>query len=148
MAANADTAAGPDKPPFSVLLNLLFHLYRHPEGREYTNQEVSDWCGEHGNYVSRVSVWQLREGRSRNPSLNNAAILAQFFGVSVSWFVDEDAARDIAAQLRLLAKVRDSRLRKVAGRADKLSPEGLLDAMEHVERLQQERHGRRRKETE
>ncbi|WP_020498873.1 hypothetical protein [Sciscionella marina] len=145
MAAGDETAAESEGPPFSVLLNLLFHLKRHPDGREYTNQEVSDWCAAQGNPLSRVGIYNLREGNSRNPSLKNASILAQFFEVSISWFVEEDEARSIAAQLKVLAKIRDSRLQTVAGRADKLSPEGLLEAMEHVEQLrQQERHGRRK----
>jgi hypothetical protein len=51
--------------------------------------------------------------------------MARFFGVPPSYFLDEQAAADITAQLELLASMRDNDIREIALRASDLSPAAL-----------------------
>jgi transcriptional regulator with XRE-family HTH domain len=49
-------------------------------------QEVADAIG-----ASKAHVWEIENGRSRNPSINLLQRLADHFGISVSTLIGEDS---------------------------------------------------------
>jgi transcriptional regulator with XRE-family HTH domain len=132
-----------DEPAPGTLAAKLDRLFRivHPPGRgEYTYEEVAAALkAQGGPTISNSYVWQLRKGIRDNPTKRHLEALAQFFGVEPSYFFDEAASEKIAAELELLAAIRDSEVRSVAMRAAGLSA-GSLDAIrgmiEHARRLE------------
>ena len=60
---------------------LLFEARRHPEGRPYTMQEVSDATG-----ISVAAISQMRNGKITNPQLNTLLSLCKFFDVPLRYF--------------------------------------------------------------
>jgi transcriptional regulator with XRE-family HTH domain len=54
-------------------------------GKKQSLQEVADAVE-----VSKAHIWELEKGRTDNPSMNLVTRLADHFGVSVSFLVDED----------------------------------------------------------
>ncbi len=119
-------------------LNRLFATV-HPRGRgEYTHEEVAEAIRQQGvASVSHTYIWQLRKGIRTNPSLNMIEALSNFFGVSPSYFFDEESAARIDAQLNLLDALRDSDVRRLTLRASDLSPESLRTLTEMTERLRE-----------
>lgn len=126
-----------------TLAAKLDRLFRavHPPGRgEYSYEEVATALREQGGpTISGTYVWQLRKGMRDNPTKKHLEALAQFFGVEPSYFFDEAASAQIAAELELLAAMRDAEIRSVALRAAGLSPESLSairGMIEHARRLE------------
>ncbi len=113
-------------------LDHLFTTVRSPRGGEYTFDEVASALRDAGGpTISATYVWQLRRGIRDNPTKRHLEALAAFFGVSPSYFFDEEAAERIEAELALLTALRDSSIRSVALRAAGLSPSSL-DAIRGV----------------
>jgi transcriptional regulator with XRE-family HTH domain len=110
----------------------LFATVRSPEGDEYTHEEVATAIREAGGpTISATYVWQLRKGIRDNPTKHHLEALAAFFGVSPSYFFDEEAAERIEAELDLLTALRDASVRSVALRAAGLS-QGSLEAIRAI----------------
>ncbi len=63
-----------DYLPLSEQIKILFYSVRHPDGRPFTLQEVSEASG-----VSLGTIGQMRSGKLKNPQLNTLRALAQFF---------------------------------------------------------------------
>ena len=113
-----------DKPgPLADRLDLLFRT-KHPVGAaEPGYQDVADAIANSGGpKVSSAYLYMLRTGRRRNPSRELLAALAHYFGVPVSYFLDDDqAVEDLTGQLQLLVALRDSGAERLALRAHGLS---------------------------
>ncbi len=124
---------------FAERLDRLFSTM-HPRHRgEYSTQEVVDGIAAQGGpTISAVYLWQLRKGRRTNPTKEHLEALARFFGVSPSYFFDEEVS-DIDEQLELLALLRDQQVRDLARRAAVLTPGSrrvvgdLVDALQRAE---------------
>src|SRR5690349_17144404 len=102
-------------------LDRLFRVVR-PKGRdEYTYEEVASAIRGRGVMISHTYIWQLRKGVRDNPTLRHLEALAEFFGVSPSYFFDEAASRRIDEQLELLVAFQDDGVRSIALRAAGLS---------------------------
>ena len=65
----------------SDLLKILFEEVKHPSGRSYTMQEVSDGTG-----ISLATISQMRTGKIKNPQLNTLRELCKFFKVPLRFF--------------------------------------------------------------
>jgi transcriptional regulator with XRE-family HTH domain len=115
---------GSDAKPDSLAgrLDLLFHT-RHPAGsREPSNQEVADALARTGGpKVTGAYLSLLRTGRRSNPHRDLLTALARYFGVPVSYFLDDQAAEELTGQLQLLVALRDSGAERLALRAHGLS---------------------------
>jgi transcriptional regulator with XRE-family HTH domain len=116
-------------------LDHLFKTVRRPDGREFTYDQVEK--GTSGA-VSRSYVWKLRNGRNENPSLEVIEALARFFEVPVTYFFEgvDVPSQDAVAVANLL---RNPALRRLAERAQGLSPEHLElvgDFIEGLKRLE------------
>ena len=113
------------------LFTTMHPGYRH----EYTTQEVCDGIrAQGGPTISPVYLWQLRKGHRTNPTMEHLEALAQFFGVSASYFLDEDVS-DVDEQLDLLALLRDRQVQHIAFRAAQLPPASQRDVTELIEIL-------------
>jgi transcriptional regulator with XRE-family HTH domain len=62
-------------------IQLLFEARRHPEGRVYTMQEVSDATG-----ISVPAISQMRNSKINNPQLHTLRALCKFFDVPLRYF--------------------------------------------------------------
>lgn len=61
-----------------------------------------------GEKVSGANIWNLRTGRSVNPTLKTLAALAKFFRVPIGYFGEGEEAESIGGQVALLTLLRDS----------------------------------------
>ncbi len=115
---------GPDAKPDSLAgrLDLLFRT-KHPAGaREPRNQEVADARVQAGGPKGTGAYLSLlRTGRRSNPHRELLTALARYFGVPVSYFLDDQAADELTGQLQLLVALRDSGAERLALRAHGLS---------------------------
>lgn len=121
-------------------LERLFHTV-HPSGRgEYSNEEVASSLRERGGpTISATYLWQLRKGLRDNPTRRHLQALASFFGVPPAYFLEDEAAEQIDAELELLGTMRDASVRGVALRAAGLSRDSLemiREVVEHARRLE------------
>lgn len=112
-------------------LDYLFATVR-PDKGEFTHEQVASALREAGGpTISATYVWQLRKGLRDNPTKHHLEALADFFGVSPSYFFDEAAAEKIDAELALLTALRDTSVRAMALRASGLSA-GSLEAIRAI----------------
>lgn len=122
-----DTTVMPDQSngqPNSLAgrLDLLFRTKHAAGAPEPTYHDVAAAIAQAGGpAVSGAYLYMLRTGRRSNPRRELLATLARYFGVSVSYFVDDQAAEDVTSQLQLLAALRDSGAEHLALRAHGLS---------------------------
>lgn len=120
-----DTAAGePAGVPLRTLAEKLDWLIgkAHPAGRgPYSNAEVAALVRQvTGVKISYGAVWELRTGRTVNPTKRVIEALAQTFGVPAGFFFDDygdEQARLLADQVELLALIRDAGVDHVQLRA-------------------------------
>lgn len=117
-----------DQPELQTLADKLNHLFAtiYPAGRgPYTNAEVEEGVRAAGGSISEQYLYLLRNGRRDNPTYKHLEALARFFDVPVQYFFDDTFADRYAAELRLLAALRDGQVRRLALRAATVSPEAL-----------------------
>ncbi|MFC9112208.1 Secondary metabolite protein [Streptomyces sp. NPDC057092] len=111
---------------FAELLDYLFREV-HPRSRgPYTYAEVSNGIREKsGVAISASAIQQLRTGTNTNPKMQTIAALAGFFGVSPSYFFEEEVAERTLAEIGVIGAMRDADVRRVALRANGLSTSSL-----------------------
>lgn len=70
------------------LVNELFNLHRHPDGREYTHKEVEAGITRAAGrkLIDASYLSKLRTGRIKNPSAGAIEALCYFFPVEVNYF--------------------------------------------------------------
>ncbi|GGS93281.1 helix-turn-helix domain-containing protein [Streptomyces chromofuscus] len=121
-----------------TLAQKLDHLFVtiHPRDRgAYSYEEVASGIERSGGpTISASYIWSLRTGKKDNPTMKHLEALAGFFGVAPSYFFNDESAERIAAELSLLASMRDNRVRDVALRASGLSAETLETIKGFIER--------------
>jgi transcriptional regulator with XRE-family HTH domain len=72
-----------------VLVDQLFKTHRHPEGREYTYQEVVTKLKALGISIDYTTLSKVRSGDIANPGRRVLLGLCQFFRVPASYFFPE-----------------------------------------------------------
>ncbi|MER8182007.1 helix-turn-helix domain-containing protein [Kitasatospora sp. NPDC094015] len=113
----------PPDPEAERLGRRIEFLFGHvqPLGRRFTLQEVADGIREQGRPGDpRISVgrlWTLVKGRAANPTIGTLRALGEFFGVPQAYFIDDEVAERVSAQLALIAAMRANDVRSVALRA-------------------------------
>jgi transcriptional regulator with XRE-family HTH domain len=131
-----------DNPPRGArtLAEKLDHLFAtvRPGGRaeEYTYREVAaELEARGGPKISATYLWQLRKGIRDNPTRLHLVAIADFFGVSAAYFLDDAVTEQVDADLDLLVASRDPSVRLIALRSAGLSPGGrraITEMIEHV----------------
>lgn len=124
-ATRADGTAG-----LPLVARRLDHLFRtvHPAGRgEYSYGEVADAINSAAGRqaISKQYLWQLRTGKRAKASGTYLKLLADFFGVPVNYFIDEQPEAEDTTRAQLLAAVPDQAVRDLALRAAGLSERSL-----------------------
>jgi transcriptional regulator with XRE-family HTH domain len=131
-----------ERPTLAARLEQLFREIRpsSESKRPYSNEEVASAVGVSGAYLSAI-----RKGTRTNPSHEVLAGLAQFFGVKISYFLDDLVAEQTEAEIALARVMGNNGVRTLALRALELSPQGLAavtDMIEQVLRSDRETDGR------
>lgn len=116
-------ASGP-RNTIADKINYLFRVVRPPgEDREYTGREVVAAISAAGGKISASHLSELRRGVKSNPTVRVLDGLAQFFGVRVAYFVDDQGiVEEVESELELRAAMRDAQVRDVALRVAGLDP--------------------------
>jgi transcriptional regulator with XRE-family HTH domain len=90
---------------------------------------------QQGVSISHTYIWQLRTGRRDNPTVQHLTALATYFGVPVSYFLDDEQTRRVDAQLDLLRTLRDAGVTEIALRAADVSPRGRETISELIRKV-------------
>jgi transcriptional regulator with XRE-family HTH domain len=131
-------------------LNRLFATV-HPRGRgPYSNEEVARAIRAQGGDISKQYIAYLRKGERDNPRIHHLETLGRFFGVTVSYFCDDEAASRVDARLDELTALQEGGIlradlralekagvTRIAMRAAGLSPKGLDFAEVVIDRLRE-----------
>lgn len=134
-------------------LNHLFATTASAGGQEYSNEAVAAAISAKGESISQSYIWQLRKAKKDNPTYKHLQALAEFFGVPVSYFFDDEVTDRVNAQLEEL-KAAQARMNEIASnreaqlmamRAGELSPERrrqVMDLLDVVYKLEKAEQGR------
>lgn len=116
--------------PDALLARRLDHLFRnvHPAAKKgYTPAHVAaainKTAGE--RVTSGTYLWQLRTGRRDNPTYKVILGLADFFGVSPTYFFDDHVVARGVMPPEVVAALQDDAVRDIALRAAGLSERSL-----------------------
>ncbi|MFC5825881.1 helix-turn-helix domain-containing protein [Nonomuraea insulae] len=117
-------------------LDRLFDTMHPPDRGPYSNEEVASAIRSQGGpTISGTYIWYLRKGERENPTIKHIEALARFFGVPPAYFLDEEIASEVDAQLSLLNALKDTRVKDMALRVAGLSAESLATIGEVVDRM-------------
>lgn len=99
----------------------------HPPGRRYSVREIAERVNAKAGrqVISHTYVNDLQRGNVIDPTVGRLQALAEFFGVSLLYFFDEDVARRTDQQLDALAALRDQGVVSLALRSNGLSEKSL-----------------------
>ncbi|MFE7202616.1 hypothetical protein ACFU8R_20310 [Pseudonocardia alni] len=90
-------------PPSTVngRLERLFEVSRpqRTPDRKWRNSEVVSACRASGRDLSESHLSELRRGIKANPTMRTLGALAWFFDVPVGYFVDDEVAARVGADL-------------------------------------------------
>ncbi|MDI3390381.1 helix-turn-helix domain-containing protein [Streptomyces sp. B-S-A8] len=139
MPASDQNPGACGEPTLAARLNHLFEVI-HPAGRSrpYSNDEVAALLQEQGGpTVSGTYLWQLRTGRRDNPTKRHLEALADFFGVPVAYFFDDDVARRVGSDLETLLRMREAGVQSVALRAVGLSAKSMDAVLAMIDRVRE-----------
>jgi len=78
-------------------LNLLFRTVTKKGGKEHSYREIEKLAG---GAISSTTIWKLRTGQTRNPSLKTLQALGTAFQVPVAFFFDEDLTPEDVSKYR------------------------------------------------
>lgn len=136
---------------FAERLGHLIATVHPPDRKPYSYREIASGVAEQtGVTMSATHVQQLAVGARKDPKRSHIQALAQFFGVPVTYFFDDDVAGQVDRQVEDVVAWRDSEARNLAQRAMLLSPRdretvtALLDQLGSYDDTRR-RDGRRRK---
>jgi transcriptional regulator with XRE-family HTH domain len=136
---------------FAERLGHLIATVHPPDRKPYSYREIASGVAEQtGVTMSATHVQQLAVGARKDPKRSHIQALAQFFGVPVTYFFDDDVAGQVDRQVEDVVAWRDSEARNLAQRAMRLSPRdretvtALLDQLGSYDDTRR-RDGRRRK---
>lgn len=106
---------------FAQKLNRLFAARLSPDGDEYALTEIRDATG---GRLTIAYLSLLRKGGIQHPSLDKVELLADFFGVSVTYFTDKEGAVYVDDEMSeaLRKALAEPRVRELALRASELGP--------------------------
>jgi len=123
-------------PTLAAKLDRLFATMRRKGGTEPSNATVAAAITEQlGVPISHTYIWLLRTGRRDNPSLQHLTALATYFGVPVTYFLDDEEAARVERDLELLSTLRENGVTDIALRAADLSQDSRDAVSDLITRL-------------
>ncbi|RSD07408.1 XRE family transcriptional regulator [Amycolatopsis eburnea] len=136
---------------FAERLAHLIATVHPPDRKPYSYREIATGVADQtGVSMSATHVQQLAVGARKDPKRSHIQALAQFFGVPVTYFFDDEVAGQVDQQVEDVVAWRDTEARNLAQRAMRLSPRdretvtALLDQLSSYDDTRR-REGRRRK---
>ncbi|MEV0386490.1 helix-turn-helix domain-containing protein [Nonomuraea sp. NPDC050643] len=123
-----------------TLADKLNHLFAtiHPGGRgPYSNTEVAAGISATGGSITDAYIGLLRSGKRSNPTYNHLKGLAEFFGVSVNYFFDDEVAAKIDSELELVVAMRDNDVMQIALRSKDLTPQNRSAILTIIDQIRQ-----------
>ncbi|MFF3333693.1 hypothetical protein ACFYWX_29790 [Streptomyces sp. NPDC002888] len=81
-----------------------------------------------GSTISGTYLWELATGKKHNITLAQLDVLAEFFGVPLPYFLNEEVYERVNSQMALAVALRNAKIRSIALRAEGLPP-ASLDAL-------------------
>lgn len=112
-------------------LNYLFEHVHAAGRRPYSAAEVARGITDNGGSISAVYILKILSGERNEPSQRYLRDLAQFFGVSPSFFLDDDPPALDGAALDAQIRLRSDKVQSMLRRATHLSPRSL-DALSDI----------------
>ncbi|WP_420640457.1 hypothetical protein [Candidatus Leptofilum sp.] len=110
---------------FAQRLDYLFKRFTHPDGREFSYEEVQNGTDK---AVTAAYIWRLRTGKAANPGYWVIKALSDFFGVDPNYFFqDEKQAVEMAdkqARTNLADRLQNDSVKDIALRASELDEAG------------------------
>lgn len=133
-----------DNDPGHSLARKLDDLVRtvHEPGRgPYSTREIAEAINQrHGEQViSHSTVANLLSGKQTNPTKAVLELLAEFFRVPIAYFFDDVMTARLAAELELVAALRDAGVRDLALRVAGLDDDArqalrtMIDALQKMQ---------------
>lgn len=115
-------------------------------GREPSYQEVAQGLAALGFAVSAQALWDLRNGRTRQPRWALVVALARYFGVPLEYFAPDQADEGRLERQRLAAMLEREGVAEIARAAARLGPgarRALMAMIEPLEELERSTGGAR-----
>ena len=109
-------------------LAYLFDVVRAPGTRAYTAAEVARGVRAAGGSISDVYINKLLNGQRGEPSLRYLRMLAGFFGVPLTFFLDDDPAPIDGPGLDLQIRLRSPQVQAMLAASGRL-PEPAQSAL-------------------
>ena len=123
-------------PHLADRLNELFARVPRPgTNQPYSNARAAEVLSSAGVSVTGAYLGQLRSGKKSNPSARLVAGIAELFEVPVTYFFDDDQARQIEDQLNALAGIRSAGVRGIVARSVGVSDAGIASLAAILEQL-------------
>lgn len=121
----------------SQKIEWLFKSRRRPDGKEWKYLEVEEGTKKLGYGVSAPYLWNLRNGKAKNPGWLVLRGLSEFFGISIMYFYEENLDEETQQKYLLEAAMRDVGVGEITLRASKMTlnqREGILSMMRAFEK--------------
>jgi transcriptional regulator with XRE-family HTH domain len=87
---------------FSEKLDRLFRKIKKPTGEEFTPEEIQVATNKR---ITSSYIYRLRAGQSGNPTIDKVKVLSDFFGISPSYFFEEEATEPTPDPNRIIAQI-------------------------------------------
>jgi transcriptional regulator with XRE-family HTH domain len=117
------------------LTKLIANVYP-PHRGPLSAREISDRAQRLGFQLSESYVYQLRNGKRANPTIEPLFAIAAVFDVPVEYFFNDRAAAVLQADLALARAMNDAGVRDIALRAADLSPEARQAVVTMLQQFQ------------
>ncbi|MFI1801741.1 XRE family transcriptional regulator [Streptomyces sp. NPDC020379] len=127
-------------------LDHLLRLRSGPgeDGRPSYKKIAAEIAAQSGETFSSVYLWQLHRGERTNPTLRHLCAMAEYFGVPVSYFTEDDVARRMIDEAVLAGRELDQAMAEAGvsavyfrGDLAALSPEGKRMAADLIRQLRE-----------
>lgn len=103
-------------------LNYLFETVHAPGSKPYSAASVAEWINANEGEISSVYILKILSGERLEPKPKYLKPLAQYFGVPLTFFYDEDPPELDGPALNTTIVLRDERVRSMVARMSRLSP--------------------------
>lgn len=115
--------SGADQPSrsFADKLTHLIETMHPPDRGPYSYREIEAGLAGHPGAMTAAYINQLALGKQPHPRIHYVQALASFFGVPVSYFVDDEVTDRIDEQIAAVSAWRDAQARDIAERVAALS---------------------------